>query len=271
MLATVSPQGWMCRGGLVGAGVLTAVVIASVSQPRSGPLAPSCRSHPPVDRVISYGLYLWHWPVIVLMTRPTPGCRAGPSRGHRWEPCWSCNDQLCPRGATHPASPVRGLETVVMAPAGLIATAAAVVAATAVPSSVAAAVAPPATSPRQAAAAAAPAPSTSVMVVGDSTALGLVSGMEAAAGPHGLAVHNATASDCSIAEGSTADDLYGLTRPTAEPPACRWRLTWPRLLQQWRPTVAYLGFGPEDTADHLIDGRWMRVEHPSGRPTTTAS
>src|SRR2546430_2126135 len=72
--ATASPQGWMWRGGLVAIGVLTAVVIASVSRARSGPLG-GLLSLPPLRwiGVISYGLYLWHWPVIVLMTRANPG------------------------------------------------------------------------------------------------------------------------------------------------------------------------------------------------------
>ncbi len=69
-----NPSGWMYQGGLVVAGILAAVVIASVAQPDTGPLG-TILSHRPLRWVgaISYGLYLWHWPTYVLMTDVTTG------------------------------------------------------------------------------------------------------------------------------------------------------------------------------------------------------
>ncbi len=69
-----NPSSWMYQGGLVVAGLLAAAVIASVAQPDTGPLGTALSTRPLrwIGR-ISYGLYLWHWPVYVLMTDLTTG------------------------------------------------------------------------------------------------------------------------------------------------------------------------------------------------------
>ena len=69
-----NPVGWMFRGGLVVAGLLAAVIIAGVAQPEAGGFG-RMLSVRPLRWVggISYGIYLWHWPVYVLMTDVTTG------------------------------------------------------------------------------------------------------------------------------------------------------------------------------------------------------
>ncbi len=73
-----NPSAWMFRGGLVLAGLLAAVIIAGVAQPDPGGLG-RLLSIRPLRWIggISYGLYLWHWPVYVLMTDVTTGLRGG--------------------------------------------------------------------------------------------------------------------------------------------------------------------------------------------------
>ena len=59
---------WMYRGGFLLAAVLSAALIASVSQAPRSALARLLSLRPIVATgVISYGLYLWHWPVYVIV------------------------------------------------------------------------------------------------------------------------------------------------------------------------------------------------------------
>ena len=75
VLAAVMPgeADWTYRGGLVGVAVLTSVLIASFLVPASL-LARSVDAQPlrwVGER--SYGIYLWHWPVFVLLAAAFPG------------------------------------------------------------------------------------------------------------------------------------------------------------------------------------------------------
>lgn len=68
------PPHWMFDGGFGAVAVLTAVVLATVVRDGSGTLARFLGLGPVrwIGR-ISYGLYLWHWPVYVLLSVSTTG------------------------------------------------------------------------------------------------------------------------------------------------------------------------------------------------------
>lgn len=57
------------QGGLLVCGLLAVVILAAASHPTPGPVA-RVLSFPPLRwlGLISYGLYLWHWPVITFLT-----------------------------------------------------------------------------------------------------------------------------------------------------------------------------------------------------------
>jgi peptidoglycan/LPS O-acetylase OafA/YrhL len=66
---------WMYRGGFLGLALASAAVVAAVALPRpAGPL-PRILGWAPLVAVgkVSYGLYLWHWPVDVVLTPDRTG------------------------------------------------------------------------------------------------------------------------------------------------------------------------------------------------------
>ena len=69
-----STSGWIYDGGFALVALVTAGLITSVSLVQRGPAA-RLLSMRPVRYVgaISYGLYLWHWPIFVLLTRDRTG------------------------------------------------------------------------------------------------------------------------------------------------------------------------------------------------------
>jgi peptidoglycan/LPS O-acetylase OafA/YrhL len=68
------PPAWVWDGGLVGVGVCGALIIVGAVRAPEGPVGTFLTLRPVRWLgLISYSLYLWHWPVIVLMTEDNTG------------------------------------------------------------------------------------------------------------------------------------------------------------------------------------------------------
>ncbi|GIU87519.1 MAG: membrane protein [Acidimicrobiia bacterium] len=271
---------WQYRGGFALTAVLVALVIASATQPvRPGPLARALSVRPlRWVGTISYGLYLWHWPVYVLLDEARTGLRGPALLALRLAVTFAVAtasfalvEQPIRRGAGSPRA-VR-----VALPAGATALVAAVVVATAgaVPPAFrdveASELRPPeAVAARRDARVAAPAPEPRrVMVVGDSVADSLAPGLERYAPDHDLLVWNAAVPGCGIAT-DVGDRWFAEWRGVE--PRCLpgWRERWPAQLAEFRPEVVVGLFGAQDAFDRRIDGRVVRFDTPEGEALARA-
>jgi hypothetical protein len=77
-----------------------------------------------------------------------------------------------------------------------------------------------------------------------------------------LAVHNEGKIGCTIVTGFTEDDSSGTEQPATTLPSCDWRKTWPGEIEEWHPKVVFMLWGPWDTGDHMVNGRWLRIGTP---------
>jgi peptidoglycan/LPS O-acetylase OafA/YrhL len=68
VVLVVDPAGWAASGGFAVTAVLTAAVLAAVAGPATGRVAALLSWRPLVAvGVVSYGVYLWHWPVYLVL------------------------------------------------------------------------------------------------------------------------------------------------------------------------------------------------------------
>ncbi|MEI8336204.1 MAG: acyltransferase [Actinomycetes bacterium] len=77
-------QGGLYSGGLLICSLAATAVIAAITHPESGPLARAFSARPLVEAgIISYGLYLWHWPIYVWLNADRVGLSGWPLLGVR--------------------------------------------------------------------------------------------------------------------------------------------------------------------------------------------
>ena len=255
---------WLYRGGFLAVALVVAAVIgAAVTAPASAfARLLTCPPLPYLGR-ISYGLYLWHWPVTLWLTHARTGLSGPALLGVRLVvtlgcavASWHLLEQPILRGTLRLPAPR------VTAPAVL---AAAVVALVAVPSPGPAAatggiadrdVARLRNGPQ-----APPGPGPKMLVEGDSVALTLGADLAVAAAdpanrPAPFTVFDKARIGCGL---SVLEPVawHGQTGPELD--SCRsWERDWQADVDAERPGVAVMLTGRWDVMDRMMDSRWVR-------------
>jgi peptidoglycan/LPS O-acetylase OafA/YrhL len=245
------------EGGFALCSLAAVLVVAGVQRP--GPLT-SALSFRPLRHLgaISYGVYLWHWPVFVVLDSRTDV--------HGW-PLLAA--KLVVTLAVSEASyrllelPIRrgtlgGWRIRLAAPVAAGAAVIAVVTGTAAPAPASVTVPPPAP-PAPMSAAPAASHTTRLLVVGDSGAAFLGEGLERAGAQHDVEVRNAGTVSCGIVTEGGRLRLDG-GGYFADPAWCgAWPDRWEAELAAFRPDVALLVIGWPGLGDRRIGGAWR---HP---------
>jgi len=265
------------QGGFLIAALAVSAVIAAVMQPDHGLLGRFLSLSPLrwVGR-ISYGLYLWHWPVYLALT----GTRTGLDGVALLTVRVALTVALAALSFYALERPIRAGTFRLPRPSVVaLATVAALVAAVVITTSgadqsVAARTeralrqnvaapdeAPPSTTP--APGAATPAPPTKVLLVGDSVAGSLGLGFDQFGPSNDLTVWNRGRLGCGIFYDGSVFEGGELT-PVS--PGCNWREQWPGDLQQFQPNLAVMLVGAWDILDREVNGHVVKfgsVEYDS--------
>ncbi|HLZ38346.1 MAG TPA: acyltransferase family protein, partial [Mycobacteriales bacterium] len=277
------------RGGFVVAAVATAALVAGVVLDPGGPVG-RLLAAPPLAAlgVISYGVYLWHWPVYLVVNGERTGLVGVSLLGARVAvtllvavASFLLVERPVLRGA------LRSWRALVVPPAAVGAVSAAMVVVTlplplpqvvpwrTPPSPSLSARAPASGAPASGAPASgapvAPSPASTggaavgtsgrVLVLGDSVALTLGYGLQQVADEHGMAVTDRGILGCGLLPDGTyryVGEVHSTPPECAEMPA-RWRAD----LDTYDPDVVLLLVGRWEVMDRVEDGRWVQVGDPA--------
>jgi peptidoglycan/LPS O-acetylase OafA/YrhL len=260
---------WLYRGGFAVTAALVAVVIASVTSEAPGTLGRVLSLRPlRWIGVISYGLYLWHWPVYVALTRGRTGLDGASLLALRF----ACTVALATASYYLVEAPIRrgalrGWRIRVLTPvtAAGVAAAFVVVTASLPPTGLAPGVAAakagsaPALAPPPSAPSAPAGPGVARgVLIGDSVALTLGTGFDRVQPPN-LEMKNASVLGCGVIRGDAS--IGGSWQPNAS--KCdRWSDTWPELIQREQARVVVALWGAWDMYDRRVAGDVLRWGTP---------
>ncbi len=257
------------RGGFMLSALSAAAIILGAVCVPEGPIAWTLSLRPLVwIGTISYGAYLWHYPVFIYFDAARTGFVGFPLLLVRF----ACTFGLAAVSFYLVERPVmygtfwRSLKAAVPATALLVATVVVVVAGTASEAS-----ALPSLNPGSFGSAPATGPAVPVLVTGDSTALtlGLALAEATKASKDGLRIIDEGNEGCGVAEGHLFESKG--TRGNV-PPACnpgkpaadQWPAILSRQLHRYQPKVVVLLAGRWDVYDRTdLAGKWTNITNPA--------
>ena len=265
---------WLYQGGYFLAAIAIAAVVARVAQPKSGVLG-AVLSWSPIRWIgrISYGLYLWHWPIYVVVTTERTGLDGTPLLLVRLAITFAAataSYYLVEMPVRNGA--LRGWRSWVVVPtaAGALVAGALLVTADARPVVASDAVARAASSEvRQAnreatsklaqAEAVGAARPTGVLVVGDSVALTLGLGLQEAGLDDKVFTVNRSQTGCGLTH---QGEVLVEGRVQTINDYCDQVPKWAADVQELRPDLSLMLIGAWDAYDRRIDGQWIGFGAP---------
>ena len=254
------------QGGFLLAALAVSAVIVSVVQPDPGRLGRALSVAPLrwVGR-ISYGLYLWHWPVYLTLTETRTGLdgvallfvRIATSVGLAAASYYGLEKPIRQGTVRLPRPPVVALVSASVIVAAIFVTTTGgseSIGASTTRALRAAASAPQVKPPTQPGATATVTP-PKVMIVGDSVGGTLGLGFETVGPDNNLWVWNRGRLGCGLFYGGSIIE-GGEVIPVD--PQCDWRATWPEQLDAFTPDVVMMLVGAWDILDREVDGNLVK-------------
>jgi len=272
-LLNVQGEGpFLYEGGFLLVAASTVAVIALVVRRPAHPLSRLLALRPVryVGR-ISYGLYLYHWPILLMMTGPRVGIYGTPLVLLHFAATFAvavASFHLVeePIRRRHVLASAHRL--LVALPAGACAVVVLLVLST-LPMPAGGSAVPPVLTARARAGLAVPAHPPAGLVgahrvrallVGDSMALTLGEGLEVHASRWGVDFINRGVLGCDLDWNSTVEIEDNVTR--AAPGCIDWPTTWKRYVDTLDPDVVAVALGRWEVSARIVDGRWTDIGQP---------
>jgi peptidoglycan/LPS O-acetylase OafA/YrhL len=262
--------GWQYQGGFLVAAALVCVVITSVTDPHHTGNLGRALSNPALRRIgfISYGVYLFHWPIYVYLSPARTGLEGFELLALRLAVTFA----IATLSYVIIESPIRHgrlrRQTVrYLTPALAAALAIALVASTAgaeptmFSSSISAAeiTPPPVTPIDRHAAVVGP---MRVMLVGDSVAQSMGMGLAKTTKAKGYSFWNVAVPGCGVSD--IGEHWYKEWKPEDKRCQPKWRERWKKQVDQFRPDVVVMLVGAQDTFDRRINNVVTKFDTAAG-------